>query len=655
MDTDKNVRSEKKQSISLLDQMMDNPVTTVTKLVSVTENILQERVTVWNRYRRKYRRGLYYLRGTDHNGVPVYFINYVFSVVETVKANLTRYLPPLTVRAKGEKADQLAANIMSKLLKDSLTKAGLKKCTKAVVHHGLVSSLGWFKVGYDVDAYEGMGGVVLDALQPEDVLVDPLASNIDDARWAIHVIRDVPYEEIYAKHGVMPESNSGDDNELDDDIFTENDKGYSSRDNLRTAAGITPVVDVYECWIRNFDPEKGPKWFICTIAGKTVVRELEPSPFNHDSLPFIPWFDVEDDAAENIYYRGVGEVEEIEPLQDRSDALNMRIYKNICLLANRQRFVSAQSGLNHNMIDNTEGRSYTVNGDATKAVYYDNPPMLSSDVHNYNNITEMLIQTVSGVFDVSQGRRPVGITAGRAIEALKDSADVRISDKAETFTEALVKVGELAMQIILQFYDGERIIKATDADEDEYVRIIDDYPDALQPGFDDEGNELEVDEALRAERLAWKEENGIDLVLSEIEFEWDIEASAESALPHSRAERAQTAIEAFRLGLIDREATLEAMEFPNRHKILQRLNKEVTGKNAGDPSSELGFTGQQGIEQIAQALLQMGLPEDVIAQIVQIIAGAQQNGQGQTQQMQVPQAGGQPQPGGYEAQITMGV
>ena len=120
--------------------------------------------------------------------------------------------------------------------------------------------------------------------------------------------------------------------------------------------------------------------------------------------------------------------------------------------------------------------------------------------------------------------------------------------------------------------------------------------------------------------MQWKEQVGIALVLEDITYEWDIKANTDSALPSARAERGQIAADLFRLGAIDREALLEAMDFPSRHKILQRLAAEATGKSAGDPMvDEPG--GQMAM--MMKMLGEMGLPPETMEQLM-----AQLNGEG---------------------------
>lgn len=186
--------------------------------------------------------------------------------------------------------------------------------------------------------------------------------------------------------------------------------------------------------------------------------------------------------------------------------------------------------------------------------------------------------------------------------------------------------------------------------------VVDDYPPELQPqpetmmddfGFPlldpntqepmlvDPDAEPEVTPELEEMRKQWKEQAGIALVLSEVTYEWDIRANTDSALPSARAERGQVAADLFRLGAIDREALLEAMDFPSRHKILQRLAAEVTGKSAGDPVAD---PSSGGIDQLMQMMAEMGMPQETLDQLMQQLQG-----------------GGQaaPQGGNFPPQMTM--
>lgn len=629
----KKAKASKKPTITVYSKVKDEPVKTIRRLISLTETAMQERLGTWKRHNRKYRRGLYYLKGSS-SGVPLYFTNYIYANIESTKAHLTRNLPSVSASPRGQKDDN-AADLMTRVLQDAMLRGGLKKHTRKVVHYALLNSVGYYKVYFSDDK----DGVVVDSIATEYLLVDPKAESLHDARWITHRRPDVPIDEIYAQYGVIPEEYDPESFKSEDSINSQ-DGTYTTRGESRDAVDVGNTYDVYETWIRCWEEDRENDWYVVTIAGGTVLEE-KFSPYDHNKHPFVAWFAGEDFTADNIYYRGIGGVEEIEPLQDRADAVDLKIYKHISLLTNRQRYVSQQTGLSIENIDNTSGRTYLVNGDPNKAVYYDSPPQMPMEIYNYRDRTEMLIQTVSGIFDVTQGRRPTGITAGRAIESLKDSAEMRLGAYVETLAESQEEVADLGLRIILQFYDGERMINSVDGDKDIEFKVVADYPPELQPqptprvdeltgnmlvdeetgGYQfDEEEELSVDEELLTMREEWKAQSGIMLVLSDVTYDWDIRANSDTALPSAKKERAQVAADMFRLGAIDRQALLEAIEYPDRYKILKRLAADVTGKDAGDPNAEAQIGAADQMMQMFQQILgELGLPEDQIAQVMEMM------------------------------------
>lgn len=462
---------------SLVEQAKDDPIGLVNKLLGVTEPVVNQRALIWDRYQRKYRRGLTYLMGVTSE-TPLYFTNYVFSVVEAAKANLTRNMPELSAKPKGIK-DDTASNLMSRVLKDALNRAGLKNVSRQVLHYGLINTLGWYKVGYDEDIDE----LALMACHPRTVLVDPSALDYREARWIIHKLPNQDASKVYEEYGTYPSKKDSDEGRVVGTLTTDMRSNlYSVGDNMASIIDVAPTVDVYECWLRDYSKKRKNDWYILTVANDVVLEE-KYSPYDHNCHPFVPWIAMEDYNADNYYTRGAGYVEEMEPLQDRADALDLRIYKNIALTSNRQKIVSGQSGVNPALVDNTQGRVLIANGDPSKAVYYDIPPQFGTDVYQYRSQTDLLIQTVTGIMDVTQGRRPTGIIAGRAIQSLKDSAEVRLADTGDTHALTLSAVGALAIQIILQFFDKDRIIRATDANDTD-LRVIAEYPESLQPDSD---------------------------------------------------------------------------------------------------------------------------------------------------------------------------
>src|SRR5690606_5300577 len=127
-------------------------------------------------------------------------------------------------------------------------------------------------------------------------------------------------------------------------------------------------------------------------------------------------------------------------------------------------------------------------------------------------------------------------------EALQEASAIRIEFRASAFAEALKRVANLSLQIILQFYQDERIIRTVEGDE---IRVLGDWPDSLKY-FNEDGEEVPLEEiededlaeALKRDRALWMQENGIDLVLSDMDFLYDLEVDTDTSLTYNRALRA---------------------------------------------------------------------------------------------------------------------
>jgi hypothetical protein len=171
---------------------------------------------------------------------------------------------------------------------------------------------------------------------------------------------------------------------------------------------------------------------------------------------------------------------------------------------------------------------------------------------------------------------------------------------------------------IFQFYTTERVIRLLDGNE---VRVIGDWPPELQPGYQPtqeagidpgtgqpvpamelpplgEGPELDMI------REQWKAQNGIDLVLSEVDRRYDLQVGEGSPLPENKGELGQLALDMFRIGLIDRKAALDVLEWPDRAEIIARMGASTTGPGAAAQPDQMA----QMMQMIQQMMQGGGMP-----------------------------------------------
>lgn len=589
-------RGERRETLT--DRAKANPVGLVNELVAASRKAMARKYTAWARYRRKLRNEWYL--GLPERRRPLYSTNYLYSKVQTVKAYMSLQLPEPTI-AGTESSDDHAARYKQVLLDWALSsgQAAWKKKARELIPEGEICGTAWLKVSFDPDANNGDGGPRIDVVPAELVLVDPKAVDPESARWVIHWRPDVSAEEIYQEYGKWPTRGGN-----------ERDKAADNRPDEQKSDTPGDVYDVYECYLRDYstetvevqeeqqDPETGelvtvtvkrekrvyPSWRVITVAGQTLLDD-KPLPYDHGELPLIP-YKCNDDPT-TLYPASLVEI--LEPLQDQADAIDEQIYRNIRLIANRQRIINRASGIRNT--DNMPGREYYVNGDPNQAMKWDEPPSLGSEIFAYRQSIEERMDKVSGIFEVTQGRTERGVTAYSAIATLQDASTRTIQMRLEILAEVAETVSRQILSLLKQYYGPWKSIRIAGGEE---LVLVDDYPaEAYSP----DGEMLWSAE----QKALWREQNGVHVVLSDIDERYDIQVSADNALPTSKAQRAKIAMDVFGMqdtgnNVIDAEALLEALDWPGRAEIIRRKKE----KQMEQLSQVLGEVAQQAQQVSAQ-------------------------------------------------------
>ena len=172
--------------------------------------------------------------------------------------------------------------------------------------------------------------------------------------------------------------------------------------------------------------------------------------------------------------------------------------------------------------------------------------------------------TVAGNSEFSEGRAPGGVTAGSAIEMLMQASKTRVRQKQRNLDEFMKDAGRLWMNRVFQFYTVPKIYRLTNSDgsnefkkfsiekdqEGQTVAIFSDYQE------DDAGRLIQLPER----RLVLK-------------GQFDVRVTTGSELPFDVADNERKALALFDRGIIDEEEVLVRTDYPNREKVLARLQE----------------------------------------------------------------------------------
>lgn len=474
--------------------------------------------------------------------------NFIFSIIETEVTWLTENKPNIIVNPMGPE-DSAGAKIVERIIRDYLwDRLNIRRKAKQAMRSALVRGRGFLKVTWDpTDSPEWGGDVAVDYVPWREIYLDPHATEIDDARFILQV-RDMPKSEVVRKwpeQGWRVQPGGGTEDGLSGDVFPADvDKPIMSA--AADMADFGETVRVIEAWIRDDSVELReevgedgdvmvqevpayPGGRVIIVADGGVVLADMPNPYADGMFPFADVTAYEDD--ESVW--GLGEVEQLEPVQRVINLLESRFVDNIRLMANSTWIKDRNSGVRSSDLVNREGAVITKNPGTE--VRRDSPPSLPS--HYFQLYMQLMrnMETITGVHDVTQGRRPGQVTAASAIAMLQEAGQARIRDKARNLEDMIRRVGKLMVSRILQFYTPGRMIRIRGEGSEFVFETWD--PSTVQVGLDfhvEAGSSLQMNEQLRY----------------------------------------QLALELFQANAIDVEGVLEASNFPQRDEIIQRMRQQ---------------------------------------------------------------------------------
>ena len=330
-----------------------------------------------------------------------------------------------------------------------------------------------------------------------------------------------------------------------------------------------PVLELVKVRKRQF-----PNGRVITVAPELgLLLSDKQNPYKDGKFPFVILKD-HDIAFE---FWGKGEIEQLMSPQKYINELSNQIIDNAKNTANMPWIMDKNAGIGVGKITNRPG--IIIRKNPGSEVRRDAPPPMPGYVSQQIEQMKYDIETISGVHDVTQGRRPTGIQAGNAIMALQEAGQARIRVKIKLMEEALSELSRMWYSRMKQFWVMDR-----------YVRIVD--------------NENEGDFKF------------VKVNKSNFEHEFDIKIKSGSTMQKNKASMldlyirlAQTSAEDG-LPMIDRESVLEYTPIPNKREVLKKFEALKNGqmeqqmqqtKQAYDEQQQ-AFAGQ--IQQIGEALKQ---------------------------------------------------
>lgn len=494
----------------------------------------------------------------EGKSMPV--LNFTFNIIQSVLTRLTDTHPEILVLPRRSAQDSALAEILTSVQRylwyvNRMQEQQLSE----LILHALKYGTGIMKIIWDESMWDDLGDVRYTVIHPMNFFPDPRAYRLEDMDYC-HVRTPKTLEYILRRwpdkgHFVVPDSDWVDTEELEGRDMPSHELSATLdehwfRDENGNACVLyysgNVVLDVFGGIYD--DPEDG--------VGEPV--------YPHNRFPFGRMVDYESDKE----FWGIGEIEIVEMIQRLINSFEAQIIDNTRLMANAQWVVNKiASGLDEEdawIFSNEPGDViFTHNGGVDRIQGAPIPP------HIPEHMERLLfwLEQITGVFDVVQGRRPIGVRAASAIIALQEAASIRLRQKSRNLGAAVREMSEQSTTLVLANYDEPRTFRIAG----DTVPMTFNVREALYERMMEEaqGAGVSLPEAVEG---PFAEEEMFEQLQQEIKFpEFDVEVKVGSSVPYSQALLYEQAKEFFGMGVIDREAVLEVTNFPNREQILQRI------------------------------------------------------------------------------------
>jgi hypothetical protein len=351
---------------------------------------------------------------------------------------------------------------------------------------------------------------------------------------------------------------------------------------------------VIECYSNEQDREKYPNGRHTIVVGDQLIVD-EPL-----ELYRMPVFMVSNYKSPHNFW-GMGEVEHVRTQTKAMNETFSAINENIRKMGFPIRKVTQRAkGQLTRPITGAPGEEITVVDPSD--VTFEMPPPIPGYIQNYIAQVGQFMENITGVNDVTQGRKPGGVTSGRAIVALQEASQTRQRFKINKEVARLTKeIGEYMVQMILTFDEEIRSIRERDAEgQFEFTEF---NPMAV---YDADGNMEGTPEF----------DPGTAKRLTDSEF--DVDVTTGSRYAQGRVANEERALELFQLGVYGIEEVVNALNISDKQDVIQNWyvrNQQVPPQQQIQQAEDM----QQQLGQLVAQVLQEGPGgpgEEALAQMI---------------------------------------
>jgi len=296
----------------------------------------------------------------------------------------------------------------------------------------------------------------VERISPFDILVDPEATCLEDAKWVVQrIVRplsDVKKDKRF-KAGVRRSitADAGVRYRWEND--TERER-YSD---------LVDRVSLYEY----YDIENGTL-SVCASSGDDYLLDPTPMPyaFGH---PFVMLRNY--DVPDTFY--PMGDLESVESLQEELNKTRTQMVNHRKRYARKYLYHERSFGPDGReaLESDTDGRFVPVvdeNRNLGDVVVPLPQVPLAPEMYNHSQIIEADINTVSGVSEYARGQMPETRRTATEASIIADAGNARASDKLATVELIVSTVARMVMQLTQQYMTDAQMVRVTGKDDQQH-------------------------------------------------------------------------------------------------------------------------------------------------------------------------------------------
>ena len=525
-------------------------------------------------------------KGTESQSRMIF--NFPLAVVETILPIINDFQPTVDILPK-EQNDVFFADMMQKRFAQIVEESDLYGKILQAVKDSLIYSNGFLQILPEISDTGAFKGFDIQVIDPFSVIPHPYANELD-LQAGEYFLFAVPMEtsKIYREYDIKCNA----DGKLDDyKAFQKSDDSGLQSDNPGTQDA--DVALVIECYSNEADTEKYPYGRHTVVVGDKLIVD-EPL-----ELYRMPVFMVSNYKSPHNFW-GIGETELVRTQTKAMNETFSAINENIRRMGFPIRKVTQRAkGQLTRPITGSPGEEITVVDPAD--VTFETPPPIPGYIQNYIAQVGQFMEHITGVNDVTQGRKPGGVTSGRAIVALQEASQTRqrfkINKEVARFTK---EIGEYMVQMILTYDEQIRSIRERDAEGAFEFTEFD-------PGgvYDADGNPEGSPQF----------NPGTASSLRDSEF--DVDVTTGSRYAQGRVANEERALELFQVGVYGIEEVVNALNITDKQQVIQNWyvrNQQIPPHQQVEQAEGM----QEQFNMLAEQAMQEGVggeAEEALAQM----------------------------------------